>query len=72
MTCHRTMQAAHNRGGRAVEFLRMLRPKLLQPRRECIELSLWRRYVVQVLNQLYRGGVVGLTFGGDKCFDLLP
>jgi hypothetical protein len=50
----------------------MPRPKLLQPKRERIELSLSRRYVVQVLNQLYRGGIVGLTFGGDKFFDLLP
>ncbi len=33
------------------DFLRMPRPKLLQPRRERIELSLSRRYVVQVLNQ---------------------
>jgi hypothetical protein len=54
------------------DFLRMPRPKLLQPRRERIELSLSRRYVVQVLDQLYRGGVVGLTFGGHKCFDCLP
>lgn len=54
------------------DFLRVPRPKLLQPRREHIELSLSRQYVVQVVKQFHRGGVVGLTFGGDKCFDLLP
>ncbi len=54
------------------DFLRVPRPKLLQPWRERIELLLSRRYVVQVLKQLHRGGVVGLTFGGDKCFDLTP
>jgi hypothetical protein len=54
------------------DFLGMPRPKLLQPRYERIELSPSRRYVVQVLDQLYHGSVVGLTFGGDKCFDLLP
>jgi hypothetical protein len=63
----RTIEAVEQAG-----FLCMPRPKLLEPRYEHIELSLSRRYVVQVLKQLYRGGVVGLTFGGDQCFDLLP
>src|SRR5713226_2587594 len=54
------------------DFLRMPRPKLLQPWREDIESSASGCQIVQVLDHLEGRIIVGLPFGGDECFDMLP
>jgi len=54
------------------DFLCMPRPKLLQPWREDIELSMSGCQVVQVLDRPDGRIIVGLPFGGDECLDMLP
>jgi hypothetical protein len=54
------------------DFLRMARPKLLQPWRKNIELSMSGCQVVQVLDRPDGCIIVGLPFGGDECLDMLP
>jgi hypothetical protein len=54
------------------DFLRVPRPKLLQPWSEDIELSASGCLIVQVLDHLDGRIIVGLPFGGDECLDMLP